>query len=75
MNTEAAGTRISNISQALDNAMKHYNYFAPAGHGNKQLTTFGKAIVEALPNAEAVAAVQAERPKRKRKPSQTKKAA
>lgn len=73
MNTEAAGTRITNVSQALDNATKQNHYFAPAGKRSKQLTAFGESVVEALPDMEAVAAIEKERPKRKRKATKAKK--
>jgi len=66
LNIEAAGHKIGNPSMAVDNATKQNHYFAPAGGGKKQLTPLGDAIVEALPDQDAVKKVEAEEKPRKR---------
>lgn len=68
LNTEAAGTKMSNPSQAANNAAKQNHYLAPAGAGKKQITSFGEEVVKALPNQEAVKAIKTVKPKR-RKPA------
>lgn len=67
LNTEAAGLRFGNASQAANNAMNQNGYVAQAGKGNRQITPRGEAVVEALPDREAVAAALAEHPKRARR--------
>jgi hypothetical protein len=67
LNTEAAGLRFGNASQAASNAMNQNGYIAQAGKGNRQITPRGEAVVEALPDREAVAAALAEHPKRARR--------
>ena len=67
MNTEAAGTHISNASRSLDDATNKGKYFAPAGSGKKQLTGFGEEVVEALPDKEKLKEVEMRRPKKKKK--------
>ena len=71
LNVEAAGVKIGNLSQAVNNATKQSHYFAPAGKGNKQVTSHGEAVVDALPDQAAVKVVEANRPK-KRKPAKKK---
>ena len=71
LNIEAAGTRIGNLSQAVANATKQNQYFAPAGGGKKQITSFGEDMVDALPDQEKVKAADKNRP-RKRKGSRKK---
>ena len=66
MNTDAAGSRISNPSQAVGNATHLSGYLAPAGGGKKQLTGFGEDVVDALPDQEAVKAVEAAKPRKRR---------
>jgi len=74
LNTEAAGLRFGNASQAANNAMTQNGYIAQAGKGNRQIALRGEALVEALPDREAVAAALAEHPKRaRRKKAATKK--
>lgn len=68
LNTEAAGLRFSNASQASNNAMNQNRYLAQAGKGNRQIAPRGEAVVEALPDREAVSAALAEHPKRGRRP-------
>jgi hypothetical protein len=67
LNTEAAGQRFGNASQAAANALNQNGYLAQAGKGNRQITTRGEALVEALPDREAVNAALAEHPKRARR--------
>jgi hypothetical protein len=69
MNRDAAGTSLSNPSQTVGNAYNQNHYLAPAGKGAKQITAFGEAVVDALPNMEDVAAVEADRPHRKKRKS------
>jgi hypothetical protein len=70
LNTEAAGVRIGNPSQAVANATKQSLYLAAAGGGKKQITALGEEVVAALPNADAVrAAEQEHRPVRKKRKS------
>ncbi len=68
LNTEAAGLRFSNASQAANNAMNQNGYLAQAGKGSRQITPRGEAVVEGLPDREAVNAALAEHPKRGRRP-------
>jgi hypothetical protein len=67
LNTEAAGLRFSNASQAANNAMNQNGYLAQAGKGNRQITPRGEAVVEAMPDREAVNAALADHPKRGRR--------
>lgn len=67
LNTEAAGPRI-NISRAVNNAMIQNHYLAAAGGGQKQITSLGEEVVKALPDQEAVKALEHKgRPKRRKK--------
>jgi hypothetical protein len=75
LNTEAAGTKISNPAQATGNAKDRNGYLADAGGGNRQITTLGDAVVEAMPDRTAVkAAIDAAPKKPRRKPGPKKKA-
>src|SRR5882672_10492519 len=65
-NTEAAGPRPSNATFAARNAVNN-GLLALAGKGQKQITTLGEDVVKALPDRDAVKAVLAATPKRKRK--------
>jgi hypothetical protein len=73
MNSDAAGTSIGNPSQAVGNATTQSKYLAPAGSAKKQLTGFGEEVVNALPNQEAVAALEKAEPARKRREARRKK--
>ncbi len=55
-NTSAAQPKLSNPSQVVGDTTKTYKYLSSAGKGAKQITALGEAVVEALPNREAVAA-------------------
>ncbi len=50
---DAAQPRFTNAAQSVKDAAKA-KYFAPAGSGQKQMTTRGDALVEALPDRERV---------------------
>jgi hypothetical protein len=69
-----AALDISNFPRAVDNATRQSKFLAKAGGGEKQITSLGEAVVNALPNREKVAAVLTESPRRRRKrPSRKKK--
>ena len=55
-NTDARQVRISNITTFLDLAARRHGLFAAAGRGKKRLTARGSAMVEALPDQNAVKA-------------------
>jgi hypothetical protein len=64
---DSGGSAI-NMTRALDNATRQSRYLSSRGKREKQLTTLGEDVVEALPNREALAAVEeAARIGRKRK--------
>jgi hypothetical protein len=66
LNVDAAGDKFSNISATARNAAASANgLLSSAGGGNKQITSRGEALVEALPDREKVAAALAEHPARK----------
>ena len=65
LNTEAAGTKLSNPSFAVGNATKQSQYLAPAGSGKKQITALGEDMVNALPDQDAVRMVGQGRHKKK----------
>jgi hypothetical protein len=74
LNTEAAGIKISNPSQATANAKDRNGYLAEAGGGNRQITPLGEAVVAAMPDRDAVAKAIADGPKKvRRKPGPKKK--
>ena len=54
LNTEAAQPRLSNAAFDVRNATSQNQYLAPAGKGAKRVTGRGEAMVEALPDREAV---------------------
>lgn len=71
-NTESGGTSI-NLPRALDNATRTAKYLANRGVKEKQLTTLGEDIVDALPDQTAVKEIEgamrgrSKRAKRKKK--------
>lgn len=67
LNTEAGGTQLSNPSTAVSNATKQNKFLAPVGKGNKQITTLGEDVVDALPDEEAVKAVLTKQNKPRKK--------
>jgi len=75
LNTQAAGPKISNPSQATGNAKDRNGYLADAAGGNRQITPLGEAVVLAMPDRDAVAKAIANGPtKVRRKPGPRKKA-
>lgn len=63
LNTEAAGHRFGNASQAVTNALKVSGFLAQgAKSGTKQITPRGDSVVEAMPDPEAVKQAMAEFP-------------
>jgi len=68
-----AALDISNLTRAIDNSTRQSKFLAKAGEGAKQITAFGEAVVNALPNREAVTAALKEIPVRRRKRSAKKK--
>jgi hypothetical protein len=64
LNTEAAQTKIGNATMAAANATKTPGYLTSAGGGKKQITPRGKALVEALPDPDAVTKALASHPAR-----------
>ncbi|WP_159079571.1 hypothetical protein [Plantactinospora sp. BC1] len=76
LNTEAAAHKFGNPSRDVDNADRQNGYIVSAGKGAKQLTVRGEALVEALPDREAVKAALHEHPyKPKRSSTAAKKVA
>jgi hypothetical protein len=67
LNTEAAGPRFSNPSYAASNATKKSGLLAPAPGGMKQITARGEALVDALPDRQAVTAALDAMPGRPRR--------
>ncbi|KUM76261.1 hypothetical protein [Streptomyces curacoi] len=67
LNTESAGPKFGNPSRDVDNADRGSGFLVTAGKGTKQLSTRGEALVEALPDREAVKAALREHPYRPRK--------
>jgi hypothetical protein len=63
-----AGVHLINPSQAVKHAASTYRYLMAAGSGKKQITNLGEAVVDALPDREAVKRAIAEiRPKRRKR--------
>jgi len=67
LNTEAAQPALSNTTVAVDNATRTSQYLTSAPGRKKQITPLGEAIVEALPNHDAVKAAIADHGKIKRR--------
>lgn len=66
LNTEAAGIKIGNPAQAVDNATKQSRYLTAAGAGKKQITSVGEDVVNALPDQEKVKLAEQAKPKARR---------
>lgn len=60
LNTEAAQATIKNAPVIVRDTTLKYKYLSAAADRNKQITALGEAVVEALPDREAVAAAIAE---------------
>jgi len=73
LNREAAQVPLSNASATARNAVSE-KYLAPHGGGKKQITVRGEALVEALPDREAVKAALEQHAKGKRRKASAKKA-
>ncbi len=56
--TDSGGSNV-NITRALDNATRAAKYLSNRGPREKQLTTLGEDVVNALPDQAAVKAVEA----------------
>ncbi|MFF4058833.1 hypothetical protein ACFYZ8_23110 [Streptomyces sp. NPDC001668] len=67
LNTESAGPKFGNPSRDVDNADRGSGFLVTAGKGTKQLSVRGEALVEALPDREAVKAALREHSYRPRK--------
>jgi hypothetical protein len=67
LNTESAGPKFGNPSRDVDNADRGSGFLVTAGKGTKQLSVRGEALVEALPERDAVKAAMSEHPYRPRK--------
>lgn len=68
LNTEAAQTKLSNVSYTVRDAVSS-GYLVPAEKGMKQLSAQGEKYVEALPDRDAAREVMLGKPKRSRKKS------
>ncbi len=66
LNVEAAGTKISNPSQAVSNATKQNHYLTAAGGGKKQITSIGEDVVQALPDQESARSIEKNKSKKRR---------
>jgi hypothetical protein len=74
INKEAAQQPILNLPTIIGDTTSKYGYLSAAGGGNKQMTVLGDAVVQALPDRDAVKAALAEhRTGKKRKKRATKK--
>ncbi|MEU6823376.1 hypothetical protein ABZ921_22305 [Streptomyces atriruber] len=67
LNTEAAGPKFGNPSRDVDNADRGSGFLVTAGKSAKQLSVRGEALVEALPDRDAVKGALREHPHRARK--------
>jgi hypothetical protein len=65
LNSDAKYPRMGNARQGVDNATKA-KLLTPAGSGQKQLTTHGEDLVEALPDQEKVRSLRPQKRRRKR---------
>lgn len=76
LNTEAASIKFGNPSRDLGHAEAGSGYVVAAGPGGlKQITPRGEALVEALPNRDAVTAALKDHPFKRRRPSPSRKPA
>ncbi|QCW77098.1 hypothetical protein EQG64_05000 [Streptomyces sp. S6] len=67
LNTDAAAHKFGNPSRDIDNADRQNGYLVTAGSGLKQITPRGEAVVEALPDREAVKAALRDNPFKSRR--------
>ena len=75
LNTEAAGEKFSNAASAVNNSIAKARYLASAGGGKKQISALGEALVENLPDREAVTKALSEIQRKPKRKKRTKKAA
>jgi hypothetical protein len=75
LNTKAAGIPFANAARSVNNAAGQSGFLAPAGKGNKQITPHGEDVVNALPNREAVTALLAQAPTKRRRRGRANRAA
>lgn len=59
VHTDSGGSKI-NLTRALDNATRQSKYISARSGREKQLTTLGEDIVNALPDQEAVKVIEAD---------------
>lgn len=62
LNTDAAQRGFGNPAASIKNAIDQSGYLAAGGDGSRQITARGEAVVEALPDREAVRRAQEEHP-------------
>jgi hypothetical protein len=67
LNTEAAGPRLTHAARDVTEAERSSGYLTSAGSGQKQMSARGEALVEALPDREAVKQALADHPYRRRR--------
>lgn len=70
LNTEAAQTKLSNASKAVDNAARA-GLLVQGSKGQKQLSAVGELYVQALPDRVQARVVLSERGPKRRKPSRS----
>lgn len=73
-NTAARATKIPNPSLYLSDVVSKYGYMTAIGGGKKAMTARGEALVEALPDREAVKAALESNPVKKKSAPKKKKA-
>ena len=73
LNTDAAQPDLSNTSQSMKQATDKGLLANAKKKGEKQLSTYGEKYVNALPDREAVKAVEESESKRRRRKPNTKK--
>jgi hypothetical protein len=66
LNTEAALPKLANAVRDVNNAADASGFLASAGRGDKQITSRGEALVEALPDREAVKKALEDHPYKRR---------
>jgi hypothetical protein len=66
LNVEAAAAKFTNPGRDFDNADRASGYLVDAGEGKKQLSMRGEAVVNALPDRDAVKKALAEHPHKRR---------
>lgn len=73
LNTEARGPTF-NVARAVGNAANaKHKYLSSIGKGQKQITSHGEEIVDALPDLEKVKEIEARKPSKRGRPKKKKK--